>query len=315
VTKNHEDIIEKTLQSIVTIGSILVADLGSNDKTISICEKFGANVYKSNFNFDYSLVFNNLAKKAATEWLFWLEPGEIVNSGFDYFDMEKTDSMYRVMNFQGDLLTKPTRIFKQNARFSKPVFCELTPEISEQTLPIVITGNTKPDYQTINECLVKWKTKEPLSPEPDYYEAFVHLMRGKYSNFLSKAEQFLFIKNTSDSDVVLTKYYMASLLRKNNPGRALQLILECIAAYPLMAEFWCQLGDLYLFSLKEYDRAYQFYENAIILGSQRLAEDIMPMEISKYEDYPKKMMDVVKEAICKTLTSKEVNSLHEELQM
>jgi glycosyltransferase involved in cell wall biosynthesis len=303
LAKNHEDTISSTLESVKDLGPILVADLGSKDKTPSICQEMGAKVFNTPFNYNYSAIRNNLAAKAVTEWLFWIDPGEIVSSGHEYFEAEKPDKMYRVMVLKDDLLMKQSRLFQKGAgKFTKPVFEALEPDLSEQTLPIVITGDAQTDPLTM-ECLMRWKDQEPLSPEPDYYIAMLHLMNRRYEQFLSAAEQFLFEKKTIDASVLLTKYYIASLVRKRNVGKALQLTLECLAACPMMAEFWCMLGDLYLFFIKEYDRAYQFYENALILGSQRLAEDTMPMEISKYDEYPRKMMDVIQNAIRKTVAS------------
>ena len=37
--------------------------------------------------------------------------------------------------------------------------------------------------------------------------------------------------------------------------------------------------------------ANEFYENALILGKKRLGSDRWPMDISKYEKYPKMMID------------------------
>lgn len=299
LTKNHEDIISQTLESIRNLGPVIVADLGSKDNTVSVCEKAEAKVYKTPFDFDFSQIRNKLLAKVNTDWVFWINPGEVLSSGQEYFEIEKPDSMYRVMLLSDDLLTKQTRLFKKGiGRFKKPVFEEIDPDLSEQTLPVVITGSSKLDFQMIQDSLMRWKDKEPLSPDPNYYQASVHLMCGRYEQFLNIADQFLFLKgNSTDASAILTKYYVAMLMRKKDTGKALKLILECIAAYPLMAEFWCFLGDLYLFPIKEYDRAYQFYDNAIVLGSQRLAEDTMPMEISKYDEYPRKMMNIIKNAI------------------
>jgi glycosyltransferase involved in cell wall biosynthesis len=304
LTKNHENIIASTLESIKDLGPILVADLGSKDATVSICEKYGAKVFKIPFNHDYSTVRNTIASKVTTDWLFWIEPGEEIVSGKDLLLLEKSDSMYRVMVVRDDLLMKEPRMVRKdsiNCRYVRPVFEGLEKDCSEQTLPVVISGETRPDVETMMECLVRWKDKEPFSPEPDYYTACLHLMCGRNEQFLSIADQFLFMKSTMDASTVFIRYYVAMLLKRKNVGKALQLMLECIATYPLMAEFWCLLGDLYLITIREYDRAYLFYENAIILGSQRLAEDTMPMEISKYDEYPHKMMDIIKTAIKKTV--------------
>jgi glycosyltransferase involved in cell wall biosynthesis len=301
LTKDHEDIILSTLNSAKEFGEVLVADLGSKDNTVAVCKEAGVKVYNTPFNYNYSIIRNNLAAKASTEWLFWLDPGETVTSGQEYFEAEKTDLMYRIMVLKGDLLMKQPRLaHKGNINFTRPVFEDVEKDISEQTLPIIVTGNTRPDSAALMDCILHWKDQDPLSWEPDYYLACLHLMYGRVDQFLSVAEHFLFQKKNLDASTALIRYYMATLIKKKNVGKAVQLTLEAIAVFPLMAEFWCLLGDLYL-QIKELDRAYLFYENAVLLGSQRLAEDTMPMEISKYDEYPKKMMEGIKKAIQKTM--------------
>ncbi len=297
LSQNHEDIIVPTIESVKDLGPVLIADLGSKDNTVKVCEKLGAKVLNTHFNYNYSTIRNNLASKSTTDWLFWLDPGEEVSSGHEFFEAEKSDKMYRVMILKDDLLMKQTRLFQKGTMFRHRVFEEIYPDLSEQTLPIIITGEARIERNSAMDCMLRWRDDDPLSPETDYYIACLHLMNKRYDQFLATAEQFLFKKKEMDASVALTKYYVASLIKKKNVGRALQLTLECVSAYPLMAEFWCMLGDLYLFYIKEYDRAYNYYENAIILGSQRLAEDTMPMEISKYQEYPQKMMDAIQKAI------------------
>jgi tetratricopeptide (TPR) repeat protein len=57
-----------------------------------------------------------------------------------------------------------------------------------------------------------------------------------------------------------------------------------------MSEFWCLLGDCY-YAIKDYEKSKSFYENALILGNKRLKNDGWPLEISKYKDYPQKMIE------------------------
>jgi hypothetical protein len=57
-----------------------------------------------------------------------------------------------------------------------------------------------------------------------------------------------------------------------------------------MAEFWCLLGDVY-YALNDYEKAFQFFQNGLIIGKKRRMDCEWFMEISKYEEYPKKMME------------------------
>lgn len=302
ITKNHKEILPRTLESVKPLGPVVVGDLGSEDGTVEYCKKNEVTVYTLRFDNDYSEVKNTLAAKATTDYLFWLEPGEEVVSGGEYLEDLSLHDMYRALVIKGDLLMKQPRIYRRgSAKFIRPVF-EDVEDVAKVTLPVVIGGDTKSDLRSMADCLSLWQSRDALNPEIDYYRACHHLMTGRYDQFLSVAEHYLFQKKTLDASTVMTRYYMASLLKKRNTSKSLKLVMECIAAYPLMAEFWCLLGDIYLTEIKQYDRAYLFYENAMVLGSRRLEEDTMPMEISKYDDYPKKMMGGIKEAI-KTVLS------------
>jgi tetratricopeptide (TPR) repeat protein len=199
------------------------------------------------------------------------------------------------MVIKGDVLTKQPRIYRKGtALFNRPVFEEVD-DVAKRTLPIVIGGEGVQDLKSVMDCLISWKDVNPFDPEPNYYMACHYLITKNYTQFLALAEHYLFQKKTLDASTIMIRYYMFLLLKNKTPEKALKLILECVATYPLMAEFWCALGDLYLSQMKQPDKAYMFYENAIILGSRRLAEDTMPMEISKYDDYPSKMMEGIKQ--------------------
>lgn len=288
MTKNNQNEIVNTLESIKEIGPILIADLGSKDKTVELCKKYNAEVFNFDFQYDFSKVKNTLAFKVNTEWLFWLEPGEEIISGPILEHLQ--DDMYRVMIVRGDLLTKSPRIYRKGkGKFINPAF-EQIEDVSKKTLPVIVGGEGKQDMRLVMESLIKWQENSPLDPEPTYYIACHHLMTKNFDKFINLAESYLFKKEKLDASAVMIRYYLALLLRNKNPNKTLKLILECIAAYPLMAEFWCLLADFYLIQMKQPDKAYIFYDNAKILGSRRLTEDTMPMEISKYDDYPTKMM-------------------------
>jgi hypothetical protein len=85
----------------------------------------------------------------------------------------------------------------------------------------------------------------------------------------------------------------------NETNEAIQNIIICIAENPLMAEFWCLLGDIFT-KISKFESAITFYENAIILGCRRHQLDFWPMHISKYGDYPKEMIEKCKKALSGT---------------
>jgi hypothetical protein len=96
----------------------------------------------------------------------------------------------------------------------------------------------------------------------------------------------------------MARYYLALVqgVVENDMKEAIQNITLCIAENPLMAEFWCLLGDMFV-KMEKFRDAIAFYENAIALGCRRHQLDFWPMHISKYDEYPKDMMEKCKKAI------------------
>lgn len=64
-----------------------------------------------------------------------------------------------------------------------------------------------------------------------------------------------------------------------------------------MAEFWCLTADIHYHLRGAMRVAEGLYENAVILGGHRSLEDRWPMDLSKYKDYPERMMDSCQQLI------------------
>jgi tetratricopeptide (TPR) repeat protein len=122
--------------------------------------------------------------------------------------------------------------------------------------------------------------------------AFRHLSQQHWDQFIGYASKYLFTERTAKKSTLMMKYYIAIVLChiKQDATQSLKHILECLAVKPLMAEFWCLLGDVYYHRLGNYEKAQQFYQNAITLGSRRPKHDKSPIEIQKYRQYPEKMI-------------------------
>ena len=291
LTKNNIKTIQKTLESISGISTkILIGDYGSNDGTIEICKKFNTKII------DVQKLPRNIARKklsdsSESEINFWIEPWETFLKNESAIKNFKNDTGY-IRILQNNFIYWDVRIWRNNCDFLNPIFEKIDDSKSADTSCIFLSQGSSycnDDYNQIQ----KWKKENPLSKEPLYYESFLLLSQGKYDDFLKSADLYLFYEKKESISSIMTRYHYAyvQLIHKKQFKPVLQNLNLCLCSKPLMAEFWCLKGDVYYHLLKKYTFAKEFYENAKILGSKRLSSDKCPMDISKYEKYPSKMIE------------------------
>lgn len=290
---NNEETIRHALESISGLSAkILVASLNTRDKSVEICQEFGAEVFKLAER-DRSKIRNYLLSRSNTEWNLWLEPYEFIIQGQDVIrDVIETDAgtAFRVSMFDKEIITKQTRLWskKLNLSFTNPIYETLT-DVDAIPLPISIwVGETKDD-RIIQ--LEHWYKTKPADLEPNYYLACVRFSQQRYKDFLSLAEQYVFRQNKMTVSNTMLRYYMGMVhcYITKNISQALQQAIICVAQHPLMAEFWCLMADIHI-QINEYTKAISLYENAIMLGTKRIQEDEWPIHVAKYKTYPEDMI-------------------------
>lgn len=300
ITKNNEDTIEHCINSLLPLkANLLIGDLGCTDQTTNKCKAFGANVVKLSLGDDFSQIRNNMIDMSNTEWNMYLEPWEMLLNGIDSIKqvIARTKNLYKMNIIQGDVVTKQIRLWnkKDGIKFKNPVFETLTAANAQKLEACIAVGQSN-NFEMNLKLAESWRTRCPLMTDPIYYTACCHLIGKQWNNFLNLADLYLYQERTDVMSVYMTHYYssMVNCYIKKNHQKAIEHLMPCIVKKPTMAEFWCLLADVY-YSLKEYQKAKSFYENAMILGSQRLQDDDWPLEISKYIEYPQKMITACKE--------------------
>lgn len=286
-------IIEKTLRSLLPLkGRILINDLGSTDNTVEICQNYGATISTIPLKEDFSILRNNLIEESETDLQMFLRPGETIMHGHKSIEKTKCPCAYSTVLLNG-IISKEIRIWNKSFKykFKNPIFEHLDAETDEE-INTVICSHNDVNYDEYMRLIRVWEEENPLSPEPVYYEAYIELMRQNYERFLRLSEYYMFLDKRISQSTTMNRYYFALIqvyhCHKVRP--ALQNLNLCLCHNPLMAEFWCLIGDVYYHLLNNFNKAKSFYENAIILGSRRKKKSKWPMEISKYDDYPKKMI-------------------------
>ncbi len=77
LTKNSEKTIERTLRSIRPfVGSIIILDTGSTDKTIQCCLPFGCSIWYDSWKDDFSYTRNLALKYCSTPWILMIDSDE-----------------------------------------------------------------------------------------------------------------------------------------------------------------------------------------------------------------------------------------------
>jgi hypothetical protein len=291
ITYNNEDTIEKCINSILPLNpTIDIIDTGSVDKTIEICKNFNLKVNEFKFISDYSDLRNERLKSYTTKWKMTLEPDEYLFKN----NIEKLflkDSSYKFKIIQNNTIMNETRLWcNKNIKFKNLIF-EYIEDLNAINCESIIVSKGIKKINNIKEILNIWKNKEPFNVEPLYYEAFNELKNKNYKKFYELANHYLFVSKKETNSSLMMRYYVAmiELFYFKNVNSSNNNIMKCISKKPLMAEFWCLLGDIFYY-LKDKIRAISFYENAILLGSKRKNDDL-PLDISKYKEYPEKMIN------------------------
>lgn len=291
ITKNNQKTIESTLNSVIAFQpKILVGDFGSTDGTIEICKKFNAqiiNVQGMNRN-EARSILNNQSK---TKWNLWIEPWEIIlQNPLSYQKLKENFGYVRIIHNQ--TVTWSIRLWQGQCRFTNPVF-EVIKSDHAQNSSMVLSSHGSVNSVDSMKAIQKWKADEPLSNLPYYYQSCLLLTEGRYDEFLKEAEHYLFLDKSFGMSSTMTRYYyaMVQLIQKRAVKTTLQNLNLCLCVNPLMAEFWCLTGDVYYHILHKFSLAKEFYENAIIMGAKRLSSDRWPMDIPKYNKYPKMMIE------------------------
>ena len=301
IVQNDENTIENCLKSLLcyNLFDFDIINIGSTDKTLEICNDYKLKITNINNIKNYSIIRNENLTKHKTKFSMYIYPYEtlIYNKNFEKIIKESNSYFFKVI--QGNVLTKELRLWSNKTiKFKNPVF-EYLDEQNGIFTDLVILSEVV-NYNCFNSKLIinNWKKNNPTKPEPYYYEAFQYLKEKDYLNFKNISEHYLFLNKINNRSSTMIKYYLALIQLHcfNDINSANSNILKCILHKPLMAEFWCLLGDIF-YKIQDRHRALEFYENAILLGSQRKESDNYPLDILKYKKYPEEMINKLKNNI------------------
>lgn len=295
LTKNNEKTIEGCLKSIRPfVDQVVIGDQGSTDQTVAIARSTNCIIYELPPVTDYAEAKNNLVDQTESPWILWLEPWETLSRGQDSLKQE-TPGVYSLSVLTHTILSRQTRLWHRdtNTRFENPIY--ETVYTPSQSLDCLLFARPASMPKNTLEILQNWKQQRFTNHKVLYYESCYLLGQKQYTKFVDIAQHFLHTQKKISQPVVMTRYHLATVqLHILKQGQqAMNNLLWCLSCKPDMAELWCLLGDAFLVSGQPV-KAEAMYANAIDFGSQRLKDDDYPIDISKYRDYPKSMIEQCK---------------------
>ena len=295
---NKENDPDKAIESIMTLRPHQVL-LGTFSPIKSKFKEVGVIELKKDL--PYNKALNELVNLAKTDWILYIKDNESLVQFDEYVPTLLTTpkDIYGFQIMQEDVVIKEARFWNKTENqivFKNPVFEKLNAEPT-RIINAILYQQQVSDPK-INTILESWKKSQPFSTEACYYKAFAALAQKNFKDFSLLITNYLFHARVNDMPTVMARYYLALVqgIVQNESREAIQNIILCLAENPLMAEFWCLLGDIFV-KKEKFKDAMVFYDNALILGSQRLNLDVWPMQISKYNDYPKEMVEKCKQVL------------------
>ena len=226
---------------------------------------------------DRSHAANALAAQAKTRHILYLRPGESLGGVWHPPDRP---GRYFVEVYGGEVITKEARLFTE----ARPHFYNPVHEAADLKgcepwdLPILSPGV---NVEREGERLRKWAKDKPASPRPHYYLALWHLRHLELEAFFQEAAAFL-VRESGTVAAGMLHYHCAQvytalgLWERTEPH-----LVECLAAYPLMREFWEVAADACR-RAGRHGAAAAFTANGRILGRQRPRFDLWPVRWRLY---------------------------------
>lgn len=282
ITKNNASTIVECLNSVAGL-PVLVGDIGSTDGTLELIQGQGVAVERMPMIADEAR--NYLSQRCTTDYQLWLKPQEVFQGEIG----QLTEPSYLVTVVNGGLVSKEVRLWhkKTQATFRGSIFEYLDFSATAIHPMVLFTKGQSLSLQGIQE----WKDREPLNPDPYYYEACLLFGQREYDKFINASEHYMSLQTKPTMSAIMNRYHYAivQIIHKKKVRPALQSLNICMCARPLMAEFWCLTGDVHYHLLNRFVDAKAFYKNAMILGRYRAA-DQWPIDVAKYRAYPEKMV-------------------------
>lgn len=309
IVKNEEDCIGRCLDSVKdVVDEIIIVDTGSTDRTIEICNSYGADVVQFSWKDNFSDARNYGIERATGDWILWLDADEEVDKTERY---KLRDSLYQdnydllfihLVNYYGNdvdsdkvLNVEHSRLFRRdkNFRFVNKIHETLnaneilkTPDELERIgrIPVKVYHygylNRAVDEKKKYERNIRMLKKEL---DEDNHSPWIHYHIGSEYYRINKFEEAFEHVNKSIVEFILAGYTPPSMLYKLKYSILISLgsfegawpgIEKAVALYPDYVDLQFYKGVI-LYYKDMVSEALEAFEHCIELGENNLKYLVM----------------------------------------
>ncbi|MFS0556281.1 glycosyltransferase [Brevibacillus sp. 179-C9.3 HS] len=304
IVKNEAECIHKCLESVKDlVDEMIIVDTGSTDKTVEICESFGAVVHSFEWQDNFAEARNYGIEKATGDWILWMDADEELDKedGKKLKELirDKEDSLFYIhlINYIGDEINEDdafhiahSRLFRNGIgfRFHFPIhetlnveeiLRDLTEDNQIQILPVRIyhygymnecTGRKNKFERNIQLLMKEWD-KEDHSPWIEYHLAseFSRIQEHEKTFKFVNLSIIGFIENHMIPPSLLYKLKYSTLISMGSAEGAWPGIEKAIELYPDYVDLHLYKGII-LYLKKEYNRALKTFDYCLELGDSNI---------------------------------------------
>lgn len=328
IVRDEADSIERCLASAAKLADeIIIVDTGSVDRTVQICQDYGATVLSYTWNDHFADARNYGIKHATGEWILWLDADEELDPLAIQAIRETlnhTEAQFLLLplhHYVGEklpadpnqmFLSYQARLFKNHAGIQFSNRIHETPQPSKDAADVKIEQIQAPihHYGYLKQTEAKKGKNErnirllkaadaetPNDPWVQYHLASEYYRAEDFTRAYKHANDaiFLFLQRQSLPPSLTYRLKYAILQAAGSQSELLQGIDKVLAIYPDYVDFHFTKGRL-LYDLGRYEEAAKSFRTCLDLGEDH-PEHLIQKGTGSFlaEDYINKIEEKQKE--------------------